>query len=49
MQSFMITFDFETYTNQYGDILPYSFAMFAHCIFNNNKKKNCLNIQVVMY
>ena len=48
MQSFVITFDFETSTNQYGDKLPYSFAMFAHCIFND-KKINCLNIQVVMY
>ena len=39
MQSFMITFDFETYTNQYGNILPYSFTMFTHCIFNNEKNQ----------
>ena len=39
MQSFMITFDFETYTDQSGNILPYSFAMFTHSIFNNEKNK----------
>ena len=39
MQSFMITFDFETYTDRSGNISPYSFAMFTHCIFNNEKSK----------
>ena len=50
IQKCMIAADFETYTNQLNPIKPYSFAMFMHCIFdeNNNKLscftgKNCLH------
>ena len=37
LQPFMIISDFETYTNQWGIIKPYSFAMFTYCIFDNEK------------
>ena len=39
MDPFMIIADFETYTNKLNQIKPYSFAMFTHCIFNENKSK----------
>ena len=39
MDPFMIIVDFETYTNELNQIKPYSFAMFTHCIFNENKNK----------
>ena len=37
LQPFMIISDFETYTNQSGIIKPYSFAMFTHCMFDDEK------------
>ena len=50
IQSFMIIADFETYTNNLNQIKPYSFAMFTHCIFDENHneltcytRKNCLD------
>ena len=49
MQQFIIIPDFETYTNKLNQIKPYSFAMFTHCIFNENNKltnytgKDCLD------
>ena len=39
MDPFMIIVDFETYTNELNQIKPYSFAMFTHYIFNENKSK----------
>ena len=39
MQPFMIIADFQTYTNKLNQIKPYSFPMFTHCIFNENKNK----------
>ena len=39
MDPFMIIADFETCTNELNQIKPYSFAMFTHCIFNENKSK----------
>ena len=39
MQPFMIIADFETYTDKLNQIKPYSFAMFTHCIFNENNNK----------
>ena len=39
MDPFMIIADFETYTNKLNQVKPYSFAMFTHCIFNENKSK----------
>ena len=39
MQPFMTIADFETYTNKLNQIKPYSFAMFTHCIFNENNNK----------
>ena len=49
MQPFMIIADFETYTNKLNQIKPYSFAMFTHCVFDENNNelthftcKNCL-------
>ena len=39
MQPFMIIADFETYTSKLNQIKPYSFAMFTHCIFNENNNK----------
>ena len=38
-QPFMIIADFEAYTNKLNQIKPYSFAMFTHSIFNENKNK----------
>ena len=35
----MIITDFETYTDKVNQIKPYSFAMFTHCIFNENDNK----------
>ena len=50
IQPFMIIADFETYTNKLNQIKPYSFAMFTHCIFNEDNNeltrytgKNCLD------
>ena len=50
MQPFMITADFDTYTDELNQIKPYSFAMFTHCIFNESNVKlthytgeDCLN------
>ena len=50
MQSFMIIADFQTYTNESNQIKPYSFAMFTHCIFDEDKNEltsftgeNCLD------
>ena len=37
LQPFMIIADFETYTDLLGYIKPYSFPMFTHCIFDNEK------------
>ena len=34
----MIATDFETYTDKLNQIKPYSFAVFTHCIFNENNK-----------
>ena len=39
MQPFKIFSDFETYTDSPGNILPYAFAMFTHCLFDINKNK----------
>ena len=46
----MIIADFETYTNKLDQIKPYLFAMFTHCIFNEDNNeltfytgKNCLD------
>ena len=39
MQPFMIIADFETYIDKLNQIKPYSFAMFTHCIFNENNNK----------
>ena len=39
MQPFMIIDDFETYTNKLNQIKPYSFAMSADCVFNENNNK----------
>ena len=50
IQPFMIIGNFETYTNKLNQIKPYSFAMFTHCIFDENHNqlthytgKNCLD------
>ena len=50
IQPFMIIADFETYTNKLDQIKPYLFAMFTHCIFNEDNNeltfytgKNCLD------
>ena len=50
IQPFMIIDDFETYTNKLNQIKPCSFAMFTHCIFNEDNHeltcytgKNCLH------
>ena len=47
-QPFMIITDFETYTNKLHQIKSYSFAMFTHCVFDEDKNeltcftgKNC--------
>ena len=39
MQLFMIIPDFETYIDKLNHIKPYSYAMFTHCIFNENINK----------
>ena len=39
MQPFMIIADFETYSSKLNKKKPYSFAMFKHCIFNENNNK----------
>ena len=39
MQPFMIIADFETYTSKLNKKKPYSFAIFTHCIFNENNNK----------
>ena len=39
MDPFMIIADYETYTNKLNQIKPYAFAMFTHCIFNENNNK----------
>ena len=50
IQPFMIIVDFETYKNKLNQIKPYSFAIFTHCIFDENNNelsyftgKNCLD------
>lgn len=50
MQPFMIVADFETFTDIFKSIKPYSFGMFTHCFFNKEKNKltqhtgdNCLD------
>ena len=50
MQPYMIIADFETYTNKLNQIKPYSFAIFTHCIFDEDRNeltsftgKNCLD------
>ena len=39
MHRFMISADFETYTNKLNQIKPYSFVKFTHCIFNETNNK----------
>ena len=39
MQQIMIIAHFKTNTNKINQIKPYSFAMFTHCVFNENKDK----------
>ena len=39
MQSFMTIANFETYTNELNQIKPYSFAMFTHCTFDEDKNE----------
>ena len=39
MEPFMITANFETYTNKLNQIKPHSFAMFTHCVFNESNNK----------
>ena len=47
-QPFMIIADFETYTDKLNQIKPYSFAMFTHCIFNeNNNKLKIILVKIV--
>ena len=41
-QPFMIITDFETCTNKLNQIKPYSFAMFPHCVFDeDNNELTC--------
>ena len=39
MNPFMIIAYFETYTNKFIQIKPYSFAMYTHCNFNKSNNK----------
>ena len=39
IQPFIIIADFETYANKLNQIKPYSFAMFTHCIFNEDNNE----------
>ena len=39
VEIFMIIADFETYTNNLNQTKQYSFAIFTHCIFNENNNK----------